>query len=675
MKAQRSSFLPGVLLSLPAAAGASFILYCEKFQFLPLRSKTVLGGLGLAFLAALLLFSLLSAFFFRGFRQASPKEKGAILLTALILSVCVMVWFPVPQTGLYPDHSLEIRALADEDGNLKPVTLTWLHREDGDISLLSVLCEGSCTFGTVGPVIEDRDGRIRWQGKTGNRITLEFESGSDQGTAQISWDGLEQTVFLGNAALDRLSFDFSFPQAAGLPGTIAVWLVSFLLSLFAITAALKLLPSWSVKALGIGAFICFVIFRVLQFRTVQEPLFFIDSESYLGMANFSIAEILRGTEYCYPQYWYCIARPFFIPLVYKLCRLDPHMITVVQLIISLCCWGFFAQCSTELCRSDRGKKASLILSLGLGCVPNVTRWDAVIMSESLSLSAALLLMGSLFRLTAPASEKRWKPLPAVCTALSALLYAQSRDSAVWIVILIAVLLLCISFSRKNRRVIFLLCTALAAVCWYSFSITGGRWEYPFENVLFNRILRDPQGEQFFIRAEMPMPARIEELYGVEHMMGSELFNSEEMAPLREWIRSDGLKTYIRYLLNDPLEALRMTWYAGFEMEAFEQIGYTFAPAGFRPLLPDSVSKFFSCNIPGILAIGLGLFGLFMAFREKGGERFVFPVLFILSAYILCTGVFIADEYELARHSMVIILMMKAALWALISELIEVVGRR
>ena len=324
----------------------------------------------------------------------------------------------------------------------------------------------------------------------------------------------------------------------------------------------------------------------------------------------------------------------------------------------------------RLCQTDSRKKLLVILILGLGCVPNVTRWDQIIMSESLSISAALLLMGSCFRLLKPDCEKRWRPLPALCTALSALIYAQSRDSAVWTVILILVLLLCLSHLRTQRRVMVLLCAALALICFLSMSNTGQRWQYPFENVLFNRIARTPGGMEYFIEAGMPTPPRIEELYGVEHMMSSELFNSEEMTPLRAWILSHGLKTYVGYLLRTPFRTLKTAWSEGFEKEAFEQIGYTFTPFGFKQLLPNTVVKLFSCNLPNVLMILIGAAGILTAFREPEGERYAFPLLFVFSAYILCTGVTIADEYEFARHSLVILIMMKAAAWPLICMLSE-----
>ena len=325
--------------------------------------------------------------------------------------------------------------------------------------------------------------------------------------------------------------------------------------------------------------------------------------------------------------------------------------------------------TSGLCCTDIRKKAVMILSLGLGCVPNVTRWDSMIMSESLSISTGILFLGSLFWLT-EAFGKRWKPAPAICTALTALLFSVSRDSAVWTVVPVIVIILLITKLRERRSIPLILSGALAPLSFFLLLNTGDRWVYSFENVLFTRILRDPQGEAMLKEADMPFPSGIEELYGTEHLMTSPLFNSEEYAPLRTWIRENGLKTYIRYMLRNPSETLRMTWYEGFESYAFEKVDYTFTPFGFKQLLPDPIVKLFSCDLPGVIIIGLGLAGIFFGFLHPGGDRYAFPVLFVLSAYLLCTAAFIADSYELDRHMMTTILMMKASAWPLIFMISE-----
>ena len=646
-----------VILSALGGACAALVLYCEKLQFVPLLSKYSLLRLGIVFAAAFAVFFALLTAVLPAFREFKPRVKACVLAVTLILSVCALVWFDIPQTGLYGEHTLTVRALPDENGATAPVTLTWINHVGGDASLSAVRCEGSCD----GMTLTDSESALTWTGKTGNTATVEFVSGEGMGIAEITWDGSVRTVGLNNPDLDRISLDHYFPSADGMPEFLAEWGLALLLCFIALTAAVGLLPGWSVRRFFIIAFVCFALFRVCVFMTVEGPLYFIDSQSYLGMAEMSVGDILKGTQYCHDGLWYCISRPAFIPLVYKLCGLNGTRIAAVQLVVSILAWGYAAAASSTLCRKRSRREIIIAMFLGLGCVPNVTRWDQIIMSESLSISAAMALAGSCFLLTAPDENRTWKTAPAICAAVSALLYVQSRDSASWTVLLIAVLLVVLAHLRQRRAVPYALAALMTVFCLSVMTNTGGRWQYPFENVLFNRIARDAQAEAFFIESGMPTPDRIEELYGEEHMMGSALFNSDEFAPLREWIASDGLKTYIRWLLTEPLRTLRMTWYGGFETEAFEQINYKFAPKGYNSLLPDAFSKLFSMNVPGILVILLGLACLCFAILKKDGERFAFQALLILSSYILCTGVFLADEYELARHSLVIILLMKAAI--------------
>ena len=650
-------------------AGA-FIYYCEALQFLPLTPIGLAGRLGIAAVLSGVICLGLFLLLRRAFRRILKQERIPLLLVSLILSVCVMLWFPVPGTGLYPEHTLIIRALPDDNGEIRPVTLTWIHRLDRDISLSSVRCEGNCSLDDEKPTILDGNTELSWRGKTGDVITLEFLSGADRGIAEINWDGISRTAALNNEEFSHLSFEHAFPPANGFPEFAAVWLLGFMLCFAAVLSAVKLLPGWNFYIFAAAAFVCFITFRVLQFRTADSPLSFVDSEFYLGQSRLPLSDLLKGIKYCRIEEWHCLSRPVLVPLVYKACRQDLSTIAIVQLVCSLLSWGFFAFHAAGLCRTDIRRKLTFILSLGLGCVPNVTRWDQMIMSESLSISAGVLMMGSLFWLTSPREDKKWPVLPAFCTAFSALLFAHSRDSASWSLLLVIVLLLCIMRQRSSKKVLLCLVIVMMLICAQILMTTGDRWVYAYENVLFTRILNDPAGESFFIKAGMPMPRGIEELYGKEHAMTNELFNSEAFKPLRDWIMTDGLKTYVLYILNRPNKYLRMTWHTGFEAEAFEKITYTFTPFGFRQLLPDEIIKFFSCNLPAVMMIGLAFAGIFTAFRTKDGERYAFPLLFILSAYLLATATFIADSYELDRHIICIVIMMKASAWPLITMLTE-----
>ena len=653
-----------------AAVAATFIYYCEKLQLLPLTTKGLYGRLSVFFTLAFILFGSLVYLFQKAAGKITGREWVPILCAATVLSVCIMVWFPIPNTGIFEKHRLDVRALHDENGEFRPVTMTWLHREDRDIPLSDVHCEGNCRIGEYGPTLMDDRANLYWYGKTGNMITIEFLAGNGQGIVEFQWDGSDHKADLNNSDFSRLSFDRNFAAPDAFPEFLAVWLISLLLSIFVIAVVIKLLPSWNFISFYSVVFILYVIFRVLQTRTIIAPPDFVDSEFYLGQSRFTVSEILHGVKYCRISEWHCLSRPVLIALVYKLCSQDTNTIIWTQAIISILSWGYFAYHAAGLGNSDISRKLILILSLGLGTIPNVTCWDGAIMSESLSISASMFLTGSLFYLTVSVHDGNWHIVPAVCTGFSALLFVNTRDSAMWTVLFILITLIAVAYLRTNKRVVFSLAAFLAFVCLLCAGNTGDRWVYSYENVLFNRILRDPGGEQFFIDSGMPTPSGLREFYGVEHAMIYPKFNSEEFTPFREWIITDGLKTYVRYLMRTPMESLRTAWHQVFEKEAFENISYKFKPIGFKQLLPDTVIRFFSCNIPGIMMIVLALTGMFPLFLSKNGERYVFPVLFVLTAYLLALAAFLSDECDTDRHMFGMIIMMKAAAWPLIVMLCE-----
>lgn len=663
----RKDLIGGIALLFASCAGA-FIFYCEKLQLTPYTFKGLAARLGAVSLLFFLFFFLLYFLLRKTVLTLTKSEWLSFTIAGIALSVFAMVWFPIPDSGLFREHTLIIRVLPDETGEIRPVTLTWLHRQTGDIPLTEVQCTGNCAYDDNNPSISESDAEMRWTGKTGSSMTIEFKSGKDQGLAEVTWDGAKTTAALNNEEFYRLSFDYSFSPSDGLIEFAAVWLLVFLTCFAGCITAVRLLPGWNFRIFFGAAFIIFAAFRIIQFCTVSEPLGFIDSEFYIGQSRLTLADLLRGEKYCRIQEWHCLSRPLLIPLVYKACRQNNHTIVMVQLAVSILCWGYFAWHASHLCERNITQKLVLIFSLGLGCVPNVTRWDQMIMSESLSISASMLMMGSLFWLTR--TGKEWHFLPALLTAVSALLFIYSRDSALWTVFFVIIMLLFIIRQRIGKRMILGLCAVLLIFSIQTIRTTGDRWVYSFENVLFNRIAKDPEALTFFIESGMPTPENIEHFYGAEHVMADPLFNSEQFKPLREWILSDGLKTYFRYLLLTPAATLRMTWYAGFEKEAYEKIEYTFAPRGFQKILPDAVIKLFSVNIPGALMTGLAIFAILTAFRVSNGERYAFPILFILSAYLLGTAAFLADEYELDRHIMTILIMMKASFPPLICMLSE-----
>ena len=67
---------------------------------------------------------------------------------------------------------------------------------------------------------------------------------------------------------------------------------------------------------------------------------------------------------------------------------------------------------------------------------------------------------------------------------------------------------------------------------------------------------------------------------------------------------------------------------------------------------------------------LGVYGIYAAFHRKQGEELAIPIVILLSAYFMALGADIADTYDFERHAVVQIMMMKAAAWILLFQLID-----
>lgn len=650
-----------VVFSIAAALLLWVVSYCEVLQDYPLIGKFFpAGSAAVLFVGFISAYFVLSRLIFPNLKGRTLREGVSLILVSVILAVCLMVWLPVPDRGLMPVHRLEVRSLSDE-----PLLLTWLNTEQGDVSLKTFSGEGAWELTDEGILLTDRDAVIRWQGKTGKTSTVEFRSGTDCGSASFAWDGKVTEVGLYNEELERISYDTAFPPNNGLPEFLAVFILLFLAAAGIYCQVFFAEKHLSREAAFVLMLAVFVILRVLQYRTMAHPVKFIDSESYIGTSLMSVGEILRGTDYCYPQYWYCIKRAALIPLFYKLCRQNYDVIVAAQSALSVLAWAFLAWRSLKLFRRDSVAKITAAGLLGLACTAVVTRWDGMIMSESLTISLSAALLASLLWLT----HTEQKNLPSVLSGLFGLLLIPTRDSSVWMILLCGILLVIISLRSPRRKTITIVGVLLILACFLTMSATDDRWQYPFENTLFSRIMRSSQASAFFLEAGMPTPPGIEELYGEEHLMGNALFNSDEMAPLREWILSDGLKTYIRYLFRVPQKTLRSTWYNGFETESFERIYEKYDEGGFTPVLNEPLSKLFAFDAPGIFVILLAVAGLVFAVREKD-NGWAFPVLFVLSAYILCMAVHLIDEYDFARHAVVNVILLKASAWVLLGKTVD-----
>jgi len=232
-------------------------------------------------------------------------------------------------------------------------------------------------------------------------------------------------------------------------------------------------------------------------------------------------------------------------LAFKACGLDGDRIQTLFTLFSVVAWSVLigAVASSVRGRWLRPLAAALVATLALS--DDVYKWNSVVLSESLALSAtALLVAFGLLFLARPA--RYVAPL-----LLAAALLSFSRDSSAYVVALLAPAALLVVARRRAQPstwpfalvaagflAIFLLDNASAD--------RGRRWVYPLVNVIVTRILPDEAARAEFIARGMP------ESPALRPRRQRRAYDSDvKLADFREWVDSHGKRAYVGYLLAHP----------------------------------------------------------------------------------------------------------------------------
>lgn len=594
--------------------------------------------------------------------------------------------FPIPIPQIYEEHEFAIYPMPEETGEIQPLTLSVVQlsfptlrgTKTTDISFSQFNLEGSWERSDEGLTTTDPSAKLSWKGIAGTKATVVFASGENRGQALIKWDGtsIEAGLFRpdSNEKAAFLSYDMNFAAANSLLPTLSI---AMLLCFFFSGAFLAVIDSekghFPLSFFTISA-ILFVGIRIFEFVRVDEPLNIIDSAGYIGISRFPVSEILSGKPYCYPDTpGYCQSRPWAIPLLFKLCHQDLRLIALVFLILSLFAWIFSVLIAASSFSRPAVQKAAILCLFGLGCASIVSRWEVNILSESLSISAGILMIGCwiwLFRFTLTGGGNR-RSIPAAGLLISAIILTFTRDSNIFFIfIAIASLAIVLILKRNGRKFTALLISAFLCLAAIGLGTTGDRWKFSYFNILFMRILRDENAAAFFLDQGMPSIPEAAELIGVEHSQGNELFQSASLDPLRNWVDRNGIRTYLRYLLRKPAAVLHEPFMEGYLPVAFGNTEYRFHAPGYQPLLPEIFQSFFGLKIPFLAYLILTALSIRKAMLNSQFPEMSSIFGLLLSSYLLSVIIYSLDSYDFIRQSTQIIIQQKWALWYAIFYILD-----
>ena len=308
-------------------------------------------------------------------------------------------------------------------------------------------------------------------------------------------------------------------------------------------------------------YVCFLLGHVIVLKNVDGVWMNFDSGEYYMLARLPLAD---------GQFWGAVRPPITL-LFYKLFggydpeadgyyyktwdwdrngfHVDDAGLLLGQTTFSLAAFSFLALACAGTARTEKGRLFLFVFPLLFSFVPRVARWNFIALSESLSVSLFVVFTGAWILFL---STRRLPWLAGVAAA--ALLWGGVRDTNAYVLVMIAgiVTIAMVSIKSSAARI------PMTALCiWFigiftlsSYSAeAGGRWIFPFYNVMGKRILPVPEYVSWFSNHGMPIDSALLEQAGKwASDDGWAFFNEPRLEEFRAWTLDHGKSTYAKFLI-------------------------------------------------------------------------------------------------------------------------------
>jgi len=305
-----------------------------------------------------------------------------------------------------------------------------------------------------------------------------------------------------------------------------------------------------------------------------------------------------------------------------------------------------------------------VLLLGFG--PDVSQWNKMLLTESLTISSLTVLvalgMVGVARREELSAWPGWAKLSfASALASSAVLFISLRDINAYFALLAALTLagaLVVGWRRSGKVPLAwaglagaLLVLSLGQL-WSSSA--SGRWMGPFAHVLYMRLLPDPEAETFLLNKGLPTQHFGEEFLAQERRDFERMLMADPRGtPMVDWLRESARPAYYAYLVThpgfslvQPLGSLRQL--VSPDSSEFRRVLYP-SPAWMDSVRAAAFPK--SLPVLGIwsLTVAAGMAGL--ARRHGWDRRWTTPAFLVVTCFPLMLLVWHGDAIEVERHAL------------------------
>ena len=340
----------------------------------------------------------------------------------------------------------------------------------------------------------------------------------------------------------------------------------------------------------------------------------------------------------------------FAPLVYRLAGGETQRIATLQGLLAMAAWVGLSVVAARAMRTPRGRVSAVLVVLSVGACPWVMAWDHVVMAESLTLSLLALWI-------AAGIEAVWRPRsvwPLMVFAGVGAALAVVRDGSSIVVGPVGLVglrtwrtAIPIAVARTVAGLVLVMAVAGSTVS----AAGGGRWLFPYLNVIAQRVLPDADRTDWFASHGMPLsPALTERAGGWAHSDGAAFYRDPRLEGFRRWVVDDGRSTLASYLVTHPVWTIAAPLADVPDALWPDTSGYV--PEGWTaPLEPPRPSR----PLREVLAVATLVLGCGLAIRVAVAPRLRrAPVAVVAAAAIVLAlpqlvAVWHADALQAVRH--------------------------
>jgi len=369
-----------------------------------------------------------------------------------------------------------------------------------------------------------------------------------------------------------------------------------------------------------------------------------DPEEYLRVSRLRLLSMRFFTEH----------KPFGYPLFLKLTAQSLPVTVWLQLVVSLASWLFLAAVVARLLSGRVARRVAPASLLLLSCGWQTAQWDTVMMTESLTLSAFVLLVALALLVV-----QHVTPWRVAALVVDAIWMTSLRDTNAAVAAFVLVLVAAVVARRNPRRSLaaVLVLAAVGCVALVAGTVSVRRWEILVADEIRRRVVLNPPELAYFRRHGMPYRPDLARIIWTDTRAprpAATFEHDPRLASFMPWFKEHARATYDDYLLTHPSVALLqpveqyrlMLWDSGLQ---------SYHSRGFRPL-PSPLN---AVAYPGwgtfaldaeLLVAAAGLFGLL---RKSGARTWLVPYGAMAFSLPLAVIVWDGEPSEVPRHALLV----------------------